>query len=134
MKDQMHKMQKKHTLSSSYNKPIKGHKLTKSASSCRPHKIKNVYLQSMKQKNEKKEELRKWLKDMGGLQVYFGLFVENGLNNLNIMKHVKMTDLVLLGISNLADRVKIMQSIQRLKYKESIEQSATEIIYKSASI
>lgn len=131
IKNEMQKMK----MSQQYK--TKRHAQSKSSRAAHDKMSKNVYMLSMKQKNEQKEKLKQWLEGIDGLNdtadAILKLFVDNGVNDVNLMKYVKMNDLTLLGIS-IPDRVKIMQSIQRLKYRESLKQNETEIIYKSASL
>ena len=70
-------------------------------------------------KNERnKEELRLWLKNKMDFERYYDLFIKNGIEDLEIVKVLKMEDLKSIGINKLGHRIKIIQHIEKLKHDE----------------
>ena len=94
-------------------------------SSVKQKNVRNSKLSAEKMKlfRKRSEELKKWLNDECELSEYYQIFTQNGLDNLSIIQHVTITDLALLGVPILAHRVKIMQSVQKLKYREQQRKS-----------
>ena len=71
--------------------------------------------------NHKKTELHKWFKYEVCLEEYYDLFIKNGFEELNTLISINMNDLVSLGINKLGHRIKIMQSIAKLKSSQTFD-------------
>jgi len=68
--------------------------------------------------NVKHDEIWKWLKDIVGLECYYDLFIEHGLEHLDILSSLRMNDLISIGIDKLGHRLKIMKCIALLAQAE----------------
>eukprot|EP01084_Bolivina_argentea_P132799 234350_1 len=86
----------------------------------------NVVIHTVETKNINKQddaeidELKKWIVNECELPQYVDIFIKHGIYNLDILQHITIIDLALLGIGSLPDRVKIMQNIQKLKYEKQM--------------
>eukprot|EP01084_Bolivina_argentea_P048469 89313_1 len=70
-----------------------------------------------KEEMENKDAFKMWLRNECELSQYLNLFMESALDNLSVVKYLQLSDLALLGIKSNADKIKIMQKIQKLKYE-----------------
>ena len=58
--------------------------------------------------------MRQWFEKDVGLMEYYKLFIENGFNDLSVVKEIRMEHLKEIGIKKLGHRIKILQEIAKL--------------------
>eukprot|EP01084_Bolivina_argentea_P089611 161660_1 len=80
---------------------------------------------NINRKLSKKEELRKWLKDTVDLEEYFDILVENGYDEMESVKLLRMNELTLL-IEKMGHRAKLMRYIAMLNLQ--FDEGATNYI------
>ena len=81
--------------------------------------IKNKLIDD-KNLNEKEEKIKSWLSDKVELPEYFDMFIENGLDDLDILQDINEDELISIGISKLGHRKKILKYIKVLATNEDI--------------
>ena len=69
--------------------------------------------------NKKLEEMKNWMNDIVELPEYIDLFIENGLESLDVIKHITMNELTNIGITKLGHKIKITQEIVKLNQKSN---------------
>ena len=62
----------------------------------------------------KREEMKKWMRDVVGLPEYVDLLVENGMDDLDVIKHLTANDLQGIGIDKVGHKIKIVKEIEIL--------------------
>eukprot|EP01083_Nonionella_stella_P149421 474602_1 len=68
--------------------------------------------------NAEHEIVRKWLKNEVNLEQYFDTFIENGFEDLDVIKTLNMKVLNMIQIEKIGHQMKILQAVARLE-KES---------------
>ena len=66
--------------------------------------------------DNKKEEVRRWLLETVELPEYINNFINQGFDELNIIKSMTMNELIEIGLKKLGHRKKILNFIQKLNY------------------
>ena len=61
---------------------------------------------------------KKWVQNTLRYPEYYDLFVENGVDTLNVAKLLTKSELKMIGINNIGHLVKIMEGIQALNQNE----------------
>lgn len=61
---------------------------------------------------------RKWVVNTLNYPEYYELFVENGVETINVAKLLTKSELRMIGINKIGHQLKIMQSIEALKQKQ----------------
>ena len=69
------------------------------------------------QGNSKQEEMKRWMKDIVGLPQYIDLLIENGMDDLDIIKYITANDLQGIGIDKVGHKIKIVKEIEILNRK-----------------
>lgn len=67
--------------------------------------------------NGKDNEIYLWLKNTVKLDIYFDVFIQNGIDDMDILSSLRMNDLINIGIDKLGHRIKIMKCIASLTEK-----------------
>ena len=81
-------------------------------------KNKYVYLYRNKHKNKNNNNNNKvyiWLRDNVGLEEYYDIFMENGLDDIEILKQINNDHLTQIGVHKIGHRIKIMKYIALLQ-------------------
>eukprot|EP00483_Globobulimina_turgida_P011186 UN11207 len=74
----------------------------------------------------KKDKLKKWLTDEVGLPSYYNIFIENGIEDLEVAKLITMETLKEMQITKIGHKMKIMQKVAALNANvERINEFAT---------
>ena len=60
------------------------------------------------------EKVQKWLAEQVRLPQYFELFVKEGFDELEVIKHITKQDLIAMGIDKLGHQRKIIQNAEKL--------------------
>ena len=74
-----------------------------------------------------RQEIIKWLRDIVNLPEYIELFIQNGIENLEILREVTMDDLNQMGIKKCGHRIKIMKAIEKLRGTLPIQAISNQI-------
>eukprot|EP01084_Bolivina_argentea_P254227 427370_1 len=70
-----------------------------------------------------KQDVKVWLETKVKLPQYYGLFIENGLETLNIIQLLTKQELDEIGIKKIGHRLQILNEIQKLKQKQDDNQT-----------
>merc|ERR1719295_1920265 len=73
---------------------------------------------SVNEENTEEAVFKKWVVDTLKYPEYFELFVENGVDTLNVAKLLTKSELKMIGINKIGHQLKIMEGIQALKQNE----------------
>ena len=72
-------------------------------------------IKMLKEKNNiNVQEVKNWVTNTVELPQYIDLFIENGLDDINIIKHIGMNELKQIGIDKIGHSIKIMTEIEKL--------------------
>ena len=81
-----------------------------------------------KKENKNVSEVSRWLKNVVKLPQYISLFNENGFDNLEIVKEIRMNDLIALGVDLMGHRIKIVKEIANLNKPAAQHEGGTAYI------
>merc|ERR1712113_733335 len=70
---------------------------------------------SVNEENTEEAIFKKWVVDTLKYPEYFDLFIENGVDTLNVAKLLTKNELKAIGINKIGHQLKIMDAIQALK-------------------
>ncbi len=65
--------------------------------------------------NDKREQVKYWINNIVCMKEYYDIFVQNGIDDIDIIKDLNMDELIEIGINKLGHRKKIMNEIDKLK-------------------
>ena len=80
--------------------------------------------QALNKVDSEKEAFRKWMENTLKLPEYTSLFIENGIENLNVVRMLTVTELNQIGISKIGHRMQILRGISILNGNGSVAQAA----------
>ena len=73
------------------------------------------------------EKFKKWLEETVKLGEYYELFVENGVENLTVLKMFGMEELSMIGIKKIGHRLQLSKAIETLKGQDGNATTAVAV-------
>eukprot|EP01083_Nonionella_stella_P135603 412507_1 len=74
---------------------------------------------SKQQTNPDHESVRKWLKNDVKLERYYGLFIENGFEDLESIQSLNMETLNMMQIGKIGHKMKILRCVAKLNHPQN---------------
>ena len=81
----------------------------------------------MNRKDSQLVAFRKWMENTLKLPEYTALFIENGIENLNVVRMLTVTELNQIGISKIGHRMQILRAISMLNGNGAVAAKASHV-------